>query len=907
MSNIVTRTPELQKKCCVTNRTQAAATRHWFRICFVVNRPHLDPISQANSRFARILPALPLRCRRYLIKIESIGQRLPCKGGTASGDSMWARFQASGGSPSPRKRAVYRTMRTGLNSAAAAFSCLLLTLPASAQQSATTPRALLDKYCATCHNERLKTGGLVLDKLDVSKPGDRAEIWEKVAEKIRGGMMPPPGLPRPAKADLDGLATWAETELDKAYLTHSNPGRVGLHRLNRAEYGNAVRDLLSLDVDPSELLPADDSSAGFDNIADALTVSPVLLERYLSAAWKISSVAVGDPNITPTTQTFRVRSDASQDQHIEGLPVGTRGGILVKYNFQLDAEYRFKVKFWSNTVNTVRGLEFPSRVEITLDGARMKLVTIGGEEDANLGNTNPTASAEQIMKRVELQIPVKAGPHTVTVAFLEKTTGPTVDILQPFGREKLDPVNTAGIPEVDFVAITGPIKPTGSGDTPSRRAIFTCRPQATADALPCARRILTSLARKAYRRPVTDGETERLLTYYQRGRNNNGSFDAGIENALAFLLVNPQFLFRSEIDPPGAAPGTAYRISDYELASRLSFFLWSSIPDAQLLTLAGQGKLKDPAILEQQVKRMLADKRADALTSNFLGQWLYLRNLKGTSPDQQIFPDFDDNLRKAFQHETELFVGSVMHEDHSVVDLINADYTFVNDRLARHYGIPNVYGDQFRKVTVPNPARRGLLGQGSVLTVSSYANRTSPVLRGKWVLTNILGTPPPPPPPNVPPFKESASGSVRQRMEEHRANAACAACHKVMDPIGFSLENFDGIGEWRTADQGAPIDASGVLADGTTINGASDLLQFLSARPEQFVRTMTRMLMTYALGRETEYYDLPVIRSIQRDSAKQNYRFSALVLGIVNSPPFQMKMTRQCIPNPDRQGAGCSL
>jgi mono/diheme cytochrome c family protein len=761
---------------------------------------------------------------------------------------------------------------------------------APAQVSTSAQRALLDKYCATCHSERLKTGGLVLEKLDVTKVGDNAQIWEKVVEKLRGGMMPPPGMPRPDKAALDGLVSWAENELDRAAISNSNPGRIGLHRLNRAEYGNAVRDLLGLDVDPTDLLPADDSSSGFDNIAEALTVSPVLLERYLSAAWKISAVAVGDPNITPTTQTFRVRSDASQDQHIEGLPVGTRGGILVRYNFPLDAEYRFKVKFWSNTVNTVRGLEFPSRVEITVDGARVKLVTIGGEEDANLGNTNPTASAEQISKRVELQIPVKAGPHTVTVAFLQKTTGPTVDILQPFGREKLDPVNTAGIPEVDFLAITGPIKPTGSGDTPSRRKIFTCRPSGNADPVPCATKILTALARQAYRRPVTDSETERLLTYFQRGRNNNGTFDSGIETALAFLLVNPQFLFRSEIDPPGAAPGKPYRISDFELASRLSFFLWSSIPDEQLLTLAGQGKLKDPVVLEQQVRRMLVDKRADALTSNFLGQWLYLRNLKGIAPDQQIFPDFDDNLRQAFQRETELFVGSIMHEDHSVVDLIDADYTFVNDRLARHYGIPNVYGDYFRKVTIPNPARRGLLGQGSVLTVSSYTNRTSPVLRGKWVLTNIMGTPPPPPPPNVPPLKEISSGTMRQRMEEHRANAACGACHKVMDPIGFSLENFDAIGEWRTSDQGAPIDASGVLADGSTINGPSELLKFLTARPEQFVRTMTQMLMTYALGRGTEYYDMPVIRSIERDAAKQNYRFSSLVLGIVKSAPFQMKM-----------------
>jgi cytochrome c551/c552 len=762
----------------------------------------------------------------------------------------------------------------------------------AASSAAAQQRALVDKYCVSCHSERLKTGGLVLEKIDTNKVGDHAELWEKVVLKLRGGMMPPPTLPRPDKATLDGLATWAENELDRAYLSHANPGRVGLHRLNRAEYGNAVRDLLGLQMDPAELLPADDSNYGFDNIADALTVSPVLLERYLSAAWKITSVAVGDPKITPTTQTFRVRADASQDQHVEGLPVGTRGGLSVKFNFPLDAEYLFKVRFWSNTVNTVRGLELPSQVEITLDGARVKLVTIGGSDDANLGNVNPTASAEQISKRVETQIPVKAGPHTVAIAFLQKTTGPNVDMLQPFGREKLDPVNTAGIPEIDFLSVTGPINPTGPGDTPSRRQIFTCRPAANADAVPCARKILTSLAHKAYRRPVTDAEAERLLTYFQRGRNEGGTFDAGVETALAFMLVNPQFLFRSEADPPSAAPGTAYRISDFELASRLSFFLWSSIPDEPLLALAAQGKLHDPAVLDQQVKRMLADKRADALTGNFLGQWLYLRNLKGTSPDPQIFPDFDDNLRQAFQHETELFVGSVMRGDRSVVDLVNADYTFVNERLAKHYGIPNVYGNQFRKVTIPDPSRRGLMGQGSVLTVSSYPNRTSPVLRGKWVLTNILGTPPPPPPPNVPPLKEVASGTMRQRMETHRANPACAACHKVMDPIGFSLENFDAIGQWRTADQGVPIDASGVLADGSTINGAPQLLALLAARPEQFVRTMTQMLMTYALGRGTEYYDMPIVRAIARDSAQQNYRFSALVAGIVKSAPFQMKMTR---------------
>jgi hypothetical protein len=754
-------------------------------------------------------------------------------------------------------------------------------------------KVLLDRYCVTCHSERLKSGGLILEKIDLNQPSTRADVFEKIALKIRGGMMPPPGLPRPENATLDNLATSLENELDQAYFAHSNPGRVGIHRLNRAEYGNAIRDLLGLEIDATDFLPADDSNFGFDNIAEALTVSPVLLERYLSAAWKITSVAIGDPKITPTTTTFRARPDASQDKHIEGLPIGTRGGILAHYNFPLDAEYLFKVRFWSNTVNTVRGLEFPSQVEITLDGARVKLATIGGKDDADLGNTNPTASAEQLSKRVEVQIPVKAGPHTIAIAFLQKTSGPSVDILEPFGREKLDPVNTAGIPEIDFISVTGPINATGPGDTPSRRQILTCHPAGNADAVSCARKILTTLARKAYRRPVTESETERLLTYYQRGRNNGGSFDTGIQTALAFMLVNPQFLFRTETDPAGTAPGSIHRISDLELASRLSFFLWSSIPDDQLLTLAQQGRLKDPTVLEQQVKRMLADKRSEALISNFLGQWLYLRNLKGTSPDPQIFPDFDDNLRQAFQRETELFVGSVMREDRSVIDLVNADYTFVNERLAKHYGIPNVYGNQFRKVHIPDPARRGLLGQGSVLTVSSYPNRTSPVLRGKWILTNILGTPPPPPPPNVPPLKEVASGTMRQRMEQHRANPACAACHKVMDPIGFSMENFDAIGQWRTIDGGAPIDASAVLSDGNTITGPSALLQILAAKPDQFVRTVTQMLMTYGLGRGAESYDMPVIRNIARDAARNQNKFSAIVLGVVKSPAFQMTVTPQ--------------
>jgi len=751
-------------------------------------------------------------------------------------------------------------------------------------------RAFLDKYCVTCHNQKAKTAGLMLDKLDPAAVSAAAPVWEKVIEKIRGGMMPPAGMPRPDRVAMDAFVASLEQSLDQAYFAKVNPGRVGLHRLNRAEYGNAVRDLLGMETDVSSLLPADDANFGFDNIADSLSVSPMLMERYVTAAWKISSLAVGDPKIPPTTYTFRNRPDLSQDRHIEGLPLGTRGGILVKHNFPLNAEYRFKVRFWGNTVNTVRGLELPSQVEVTLDGARVKLVTMGGEEDANFGNTNPTASAEQLSKRVELQIPVTAGPHHVGFAFVQQSTGPTVELLEPYMREKVDPINTSGIPEIDWVSISGPMKPTGPGDTPSRRRIFTCRPAAGADAVPCARQILTALARRAYRRPVSESETERLLGYFQRGQNEGGSFDAGIENGLAFLLVSPQFLFRAETDADKVAPGSPYRISDLELASRLSFFLWSSIPDDELLAVASRGKLSDPAVLAQQVKRMLADSRSGALIQNFFGQWLYLRNLKATVPDQQVFPDFDDNLRQAFLRETELFTGSIVRDDRSVVDLLTANYTFLNERLAKHYGIPNVYGNQFRRVTLTDPARRGLLGQGSVLTVSSYANRTSPVLRGKWILTNILGTPPPPPPPNVPAFNEMASGTVRERMVQHRSNPACSGCHSVMDPVGFAMENFDAVGHWRTRDSGAPVDATGALPDGTKVDGAASMITALAAHPEQFVRTMTAMMLTYALGRGLEYYDMPVVRTVAREAGKNNYRFSEVVLGIVKSPPFQMKV-----------------
>ena len=762
--------------------------------------------------------------------------------------------------------------------------------PASGSQQ----RVLLDKYCVTCHNQRVKTAGLSLDNMDLTKVPDGAETWEKVIRRVKGGMMPPVGMPHPEKAELDALVSYLETTIDRAAAAKPNPGRTVLHRLNRAEYGNAIRDLFALDLDITSYLPADYEAHGFDNIADVLGLSPALMERYLSAAWKITDLAIGSTKITPSLETFRVRSDLSQNDHIEGLPIGTRGGILIHYNFPVDGEYVIRPKLYRETVNIVRGLEVAHDLEITFDGDRVQLTRFGGAEDEQLAYLHPTSGGDEIEKRFEKRLAVKAGPHSVGVAFLKKSSAPTLELLEPFQRERIDPITPVGIPEIDKATIEGPFNVLGSGDSPSRRRVFTCLPAGDSDALSCAKRILSTIARRAYRRPMTDTETGRLVEFYQKGRDKGGSFDASIQQALVFMLVSPQFLFRFELDPANAGAGAIYRISDLELASRLSFFIWSSIPDDQLLDLAIQGKLKNPAILEQQVKRMLSDQRARALGSNFAGQWLYLRNLRSVQPDEDVFPDFDDNLRQGLQRETELVFESIVLEDHSALDLLNADYTFLNERLAKHYGVPNIYGDQFRRVTVTDEYRKGLLGQGSILTLTSYANRTSPVNRGKYVLTNILGTPPPDPPPNVPPLDETAGRrlSMRERMEQHRKNPACSGCHKLMDPIGLSLENFDGIGRWRAADGGVRIDASDTLFDGTKVDGPVALRRAVLGRSDQFVRTMTEMLLTYGLGRGIEYYDMPVVRSILKESARNNYRFSSLVLGIVRSAPFQMKVKR---------------
>jgi mono/diheme cytochrome c family protein len=760
--------------------------------------------------------------------------------------------------------------------------------------TATSQRALLDKYCVTCHSDKLKTGGLSLQSADVGKAPEEAELWEKVIRKVRGGAMPPQGMPRPDKAAFDGFASWLEASIDRAAAAKPNPGRAVVHRLNRSEYGNAIRDLLALEVDPTPLLPADDESYGFDNIADVLKTSPSLLERYMSASWNISRLAVGDPAINPDTATYRAKPDLTQEGHMDGLPLGTRGGIMVRHNFPLDGEYIIKVRLYRVTAETVRGLEEPHRLEVSVDGVRVRVFTFGGPTDRDLAYENSGKSADEIDKRLTIRVPVKAGPRTVVATFLTESEVQNDAILQPFLRGNFDVLDYRGLPVVDRLSISGPYSATGSGDTPSRRLIFECRPGKGADELPCAKKIITSLARRAYRKPVTESDIEPLLGFYQRGRNEGGNFEMGIEAALQLILASPEFLFRFEPDPANLAAGAAYRINDLELASRLAFFLWSSIPDDQLVNLASQGKLKDATVLEQQVKRMLADPRSKALVDNFADQWLYLRNLKNINPDFETFPDFDDNLRQAMKRETDLFVTSIFREDHSILDMLTANYTFINERLARHYGIPKIYGTDFRRVTLTDDRRRGLLGQASILTVTSYATRTSPVQRGKWILTNVLGLPPDPPPPNVPALKEHADPgkptSLRERLEQHRANPACAGCHRVMDPIGFSLENFDAVGQWRTDDEGAKIDPTGTLFNGAKVDGPVALRQMLTSRPETFGGVFTEKLLTYALGRGVQFYDMPTVRGILKEAAPKDYRVSTIVLGIVKSPAFQMKV-----------------
>ena len=768
-------------------------------------------------------------------------------------------------------------------------------------------RAVLDQYCVTCHNQTARTAELLLDQADVENIGDGPEVWEKVLKKLRAGAMPPAGMPRPDQATYDSFATYLETALDSASAAHPNPGRPVLHRLNRVEYANAVRDLLAVEIDGATLLPADDSRHGFDNIGDVLTVSPALLERYLSAARKISRLALGDPDISPVFEGYNVpKYFVQNDRMSEALPFGSRGGIAVRHNFPADGEYLLKVRLARNSRDYITGLlDKPHQLDVRLDGARLELFTIGGEthgKSAPLFSNNAMGDrAQDIYERtaddiLEVRFPATAGPQQIEVAFLKETSMPEGPLRTPMSKYDLHNYK-GGEPGVASVSITGPYDASGIGQTPSRHRIFVCRPSSAQDEESCATKILSTLARRAYRRPLTEDDIQTLLDFYKAG-HNEGGFEAGIGSALERILVGPEFLFRIEVDPENVASNTAYRISDLELASRLSFFLWSSIPDDQLLELAEGGKLSDPVVLEQQVRRLLKDSRSKALVSNFAAQWLQLRSLRAINPDQDVFPYFEENLREAFRVETELFFESLLREDRSVLALLSANYTFVNERLARHYGIPDVYGSHFRRVELETEERRGLLGKGSILALTSYANRTSPVLRGKWVLENLLGTPPPPPPPNIPDLVErdqdGQAFSMREALEQHRANPACATCHNVMDPLGFALENFDGIGTWRTTDAGDPIASSGVLPDGTPFRGPAELQRvLLESKSEEFVATATERLLTYALGRGVESYDAPAIRSIIREAAPNNYRWSSLILGIVKSAPFQMRRSQE--------------
>jgi mono/diheme cytochrome c family protein len=779
--------------------------------------------------------------------------------------------------------------------------------------SATPARDLVNTYCVSCHNQKLKTASLTLDNIDAEHVFNSAETWEKVIVKLRSRAMPPPGIRRPDNATYDAVADWLESEIDRAAAASLNPGRSpSLHRLNRTEYANAVRDLVAVEVDAQAMLPPDEQAFGFDNNAEALTMQPALLERYVTAAAKIARGAVGDATIPPTFERYgSIKGNANEQTYLrqverlgEEFPLGSRGGIAVRHFFPADGEYVFKLRLQRTFGSTIRGLNVPNQFEIRVDGKRVAQFTLGGRPPAAPSQPmEGPKQAEGVRKdplydgddALQARVPIKAGLRQV-VATMVKSSNPAPEGVGPDYiplMSRQSDVATAPA-SISSLLIGGPYGARVPEDSPSRRLIFVCQPANSADEIPCATKILTKLARRAYRRSPTNDDVQTLLSFYKRGRAA-GSFDDGIRSALERVLVSPDFLFRMETDPPGAAPGKPYRISDVELASRLSFALWSSIPDDTLLDLAIRGRLKEPAVLEQQVKRMLADPRArESLVQNFFEEWLQTRNVWLLNPEGTKFPWFDDNLRIAFVRETELFLESQLREDRSVVDLLTSNETFLNEQLARHYGIPGVYGSHFRRVRLADENRFGLLGKASVLAVTSYTTRTSPTVRGKWLLENILAAPMPPPPPNVPALeasnKEGKALSVRQMLEMHRANPTCASCHARMDPLGFSLENFDAIGQWRTADAGVAIDASGVLLDGTKVAGPAELRQAFVARKQQFVKAVTEKLLTYTLGRGLEYTDAPAVRGIVRSAAADDYRWSSVILGIVKSAPFQMRM-----------------
>ena len=742
-------------------------------------------------------------------------------------------------------------------------------------------------YCDTCHFGPKARAKLNLESLDLANLGNNGETWEKILRKLRSREMPPAGVPRPQEATYQTLVSAIESERDRVAQVRPNPGRPTLHRLNRTEYANAVRDLLALEIDVSEILPADDIGYGFDNIGDVLQVSPVLLERYLSAARKISRTAVGDMTLPASYQTYTVPHGLIQDDRLsETAPVGSRGGAAIRHFFPVDGEYDISITLQRNRNDEYLGLERERKLDLRLDDQRLQLFTIpASQKKIVLGGGAPPDA------KLRVRLSVKAGTREIGALFLKDT------LLQEGIIDKVrdDDVKTY-FEGVGSVTVAGPFNVEGPGHTVTRDKIFICHPSGSVDEMGCAEKVLSNLAHHAYRRPVSADDMPQLLALYKEGAENGG-FEAGIRLALQKILVSPEFLFRAEVDPPNAAAGTVYRVSDVELASRLSFFLWSSIPDDELLGIAERGQLHDPSVLKAQVKRMMADQRSDALIKNFVGQWLFLRNVSRISPDTTTFMTFDENLRRSMAKETELLVESQVREDHSVVDLLSTDYTFLNQRMAEHYGIKGIYGTEFRRVKLEDPKRYGLLGQASILAVTSYPNRTAPTIRGKWVLEQLLGTPPPPPPPNVPSLKDDQTTqklTMRQRMEMHRASPQCAACHRMTDPLGFALDNFDGIGSWRdnTGPGTGPIDSSGTLPDGTPFNGPEGLRKLLVKKRDMFVENFTERLLTYALGRGVEEYDHSVVRKIARDASADDQKWSSIILGIVNSTPFQMRRVK---------------
>jgi hypothetical protein len=765
----------------------------------------------------------------------------------------------------------------------------------SSEEIAAEHLAVVDRYCTECHNAAEREADLVLENADLVHPEANAAVFEKVIHKLNVGLMPPPGGPRPDRQTAEMLVAYLEAKLDSAAAVAPKPGRQPVHRLNRAEYGNAIRDLLGFSIDVESLLPADTSSHGFDNVSDVLKTSPLLLERYLTVGLLVAATAIGDTTIAPRATHYEPRPDLSQNRWIEGLPLGTRGGLVVDHYFPVDAEYEFRPELWEAAASTVRGLEgfqTPFEFEMLLDGVPVHRAPIGGLEDDALSNRDQGSATADVQERVRIKLPVSGGLHRLGFTFVMKSFAIEQRLLQPFKSDLPAGNDAYGWPRISRMLVTGPFAATGPGDTPVRRDIFTCRPAADVDNVDCAEEILSRLARRAYSRPLTEADLETLLDFYAQGSGGGHDFERGIQFALARILSGPEFLFRGEARS-SAAPGAIYRVDEVTLAARLALFLWSSIPDDELLDAAIAGRLGDPEVLEAQVRRMLGDARAEALVANFAEQWLQLRNIVAKAPYLVEFPDWDDNLRKDMLRETHLLLRSVLLEDVSVLDLIRADYSFLNERLAAHYGVDGVFGDAFRRVTLPDPNRRGLLGHGSILFETSVATRTSPVFRGKWVMTNIFNSPPSPPPPDVPALDDGVPGaaprSVRERLERHREDPVCAGCHSTMDPPGFALENFDAVGRWRATDAGRPVDARGTLADGTEVEGPSALREAILSRPEIFVGTVTQKLMTYALARGLEPTDMPAVRGVVRSAAKDDYRFSALVFGIVKSVPFQMK------------------